>query len=67
MGISEKIGENKKANNMTVLQQQRWDSLLEKYYKAADENNLDKKMIDTIFKAIHQASINVQSQIVNEK
>lgn len=52
---------------MTVLQQQRWDSLLEKYYKAADENNLDKKMIDTIFKAIHQASINVQSQIVNEK
>ena len=67
MGISEKIGEYKKANNMTVLQQQRWDSLLEKYYKAADENNLDKKMIDTIFKAIHQASINVQSQIVNEK
>jgi len=67
MGISEKIGEYKKANNMTVLQQQRWDSLLEKYYKAADENNLDKKMIDTIFKAIHQASINIQSQIVNEK
>ncbi|MBQ5453080.1 MAG: bifunctional 3-deoxy-7-phosphoheptulonate synthase/chorismate mutase type II [Bacteroidales bacterium] len=67
MGISEKIGEYKKANNMTVLQQQRWDSLLEKYYKAADENNLDKKMIDMIFKAIHQASINVQSQIVNQK
>ena len=66
MGISEKIGEYKKANNMTVLQQQRWDALLEKYYKAADENNLDKKMIDTIFKAIHQASINVQSKIVNE-
>lgn len=67
MGISEKIGEYKKANNMTVLQQQRWDSLLEKYYKAADENNLDKKMIDTIFKAIHQASINIQTEILNQK
>ncbi|MBQ3656387.1 MAG: bifunctional 3-deoxy-7-phosphoheptulonate synthase/chorismate mutase type II [Bacteroidales bacterium] len=66
MGISEKIGEYKKAAGMTVLQQQRWDSLLEKYYKAAEENNLDTKMIDTIFKAIHQASINVQSKIVNE-
>lgn len=66
MGISAKIGEYKKANNMTVLQQQRWDSLLEKYYKAADDNNLDRKMIDTIFKAVHQASINVQSKIVNE-
>jgi chorismate mutase len=67
MGISEKIGEYKKANNMTVLQQQRWDSLLEKYYKAADENNLDKKMIDMIFKAIHQASINIQTEILNQK
>ena len=67
MGISEKIGEYKKANNMTVLQQQRWDSLLEKYYKAADENNLDRKMIDTIFKAIHQASINIQTEILNQK
>ena len=65
--ISEKIGEYKKANNMTVLQQQRWDSLLEKYYKAADENNLDKKMIDMIFKAIHQASINIQTEILNQK
>ncbi|MBR4677855.1 MAG: bifunctional 3-deoxy-7-phosphoheptulonate synthase/chorismate mutase type II [Bacteroidales bacterium] len=67
MGISEKIGEYKKANNMTVLQQQRWDSLLEKYYKAADENNLDKKMINMIFKAIHQASINIQTEILNQK
>ena len=67
MGISEKIGEYKKANNMTVLQQQRWDSLLEKYYKAADENNLDKKMIDMIFKAIHQASINIQTEILSQK
>ena len=67
MGISEKIGEYKKANNMTVLQQQRWDSMLEKYNKIAVDNNLDPKMVENIFRLIHQASINIQTEILNQK
>jgi chorismate mutase len=66
MGVSVKIGEYKKAAGMTILQQQRWDSMLAKYNKIALENNLEPKMVETIFRAIHQASINVQNKIVNE-
>ena len=66
MGVSVKIGEYKKAAGMTILQQQRWDSMLAKYNKIAVENNLEPKMVETIFRAIHQASINVQNKIVNE-
>lgn len=66
MGVSEKIGKYKKANNMTVLQPQRWDSILNKYIKIANENNLDKELITKIFQAIHQESINVQVKIVNQ-
>jgi chorismate mutase len=65
MGVSVKIGEYKKAAGMTILQQQRWDSMLAKYNKIALENNLEPKMVETIFRAIHQASINVQNKIVN--
>ncbi|MBQ9214357.1 MAG: bifunctional 3-deoxy-7-phosphoheptulonate synthase/chorismate mutase type II [Bacteroidales bacterium] len=67
MGISVKIGEYKKAAGMTVLQQQRWDSMMEKYHKIALDNGLDPKPVENIFKQIHQASINIQSNIVNDK
>lgn len=66
MGISVKIGEYKKAAGMTILQQQRWDAMLTKYNKIAEENKLEPKMVESIFRAIHQASINVQNKIVNE-
>ncbi len=67
MGISVKIGEYKKAAGMTVLQQQRWDSMMEKYHKIALDNGLDPNTVENIFKQIHQASINIQSNIVNDK
>ncbi len=66
MGISVKIGEYKKAAGMTILQQQRWDAMLAKYNKIAEENKLEPQMVENIFRAIHQASINVQNKIVNE-
>ncbi len=66
MAVSEKIGKYKKNNNMTVLQPQRWDSILNKYIQMAEENNLDKDFITKVFQAIHQESINVQVKIVNQ-
>ncbi|MCR5453647.1 MAG: bifunctional 3-deoxy-7-phosphoheptulonate synthase/chorismate mutase type II [Bacteroidales bacterium] len=66
MGISVKIGEYKKAAGMTILQQQRWDAMLAKYNRIAEENKLEPQMVENIFRAIHQASINVQNKIVNE-
>ena len=49
MAVSEKIGKYKKNNNMTVLQPQRWDSILNKYIQMAEENNLDKDFITKVF------------------
>ena len=67
MGISQKIGEYKKANNMTVLQPSRWDAILNKYVEKGAEKNLDKELITKIFTAIHQASINIQVDVINGK
>jgi chorismate mutase len=65
MDVCEKIGEYKKANNMTVFQPSRWDSILNKYIDMAKERNLDEKFVADVFTAIHDASVNVQSKVLN--
>lgn len=65
MSISEKIGEYKKANNMTVLQPARWDTILNKYITLAQQNGINPDFVTKIFQAIHQESINVQGKVIN--
>ena len=66
MRISEKIGQYKKRNNITILQAGRWDDILKKVHDMANEKQLDVDFIDKVFKAIHQASIDRQTQIMND-
>ncbi len=66
MRVAEKIGNYKKQNNITVLQSGRWDDILAKVHKQASDNNLDLEFIDKVFKAIHQASIDRQTQLMSE-
>ena len=66
MRVAEKIGNYKKQNNITVLQSGRWDDILAKVHKQAGDNNLDLEFVDKVFKAIHQASIDRQTQLMNE-
>ncbi len=61
----EAIGRYKKENNMTVLQSKRWDHLLEKNIKNGEAAQLSSDIIGAVFKAIHQESINKQTQILN--
>ncbi|NPD45377.1 MULTISPECIES: bifunctional 3-deoxy-7-phosphoheptulonate synthase/chorismate mutase type II [unclassified Lentimicrobium] len=61
----EAIGRYKKENNMTVLQSKRWDHLLDKNIKKGEEAQLSPEIIAAVFKAIHQESINKQTQILN--
>ncbi len=65
MEIADKIGAFKKRNNITVLQSARWDEIISKAITKGREKGLSNELIDTIFKAIHQESINRQIRIIN--
>lgn len=65
MKVSEEIGKYKKQNNITILQPGRWDKILEKVFAKGEEKGLDNEFLEKIFKAIHQASIDRQTEIMN--
>jgi chorismate mutase len=50
---------------MTVLQSKRWDQLLEKNLSKGAQMDLSPELISSVFKAIHQESINKQARILN--
>lgn len=66
MKVSDEIGAYKKQNNITILQPGRWDKILEKVFARGDEKGLDNEFLEKVFKAIHQASIDRQTRIMNE-
>ena len=65
MKEAEAIGKYKLENGMTVLQAKRWDHLLDKNIKKGEDANLSADLIASVFKAIHEESINKQTQILN--
>jgi chorismate mutase len=65
MKVAETIGEYKKENNITILQTTRWDEIIRKVMVKGQAKGLSKEVIDTIFKAIHQESINHQMTVMN--
>lgn len=64
--ITEKIGQYKKENNITILQEDRWKHILDNAISSGKAKNLSEDFISKIFKAIHQESINKQTRIMNE-
>ncbi len=66
MKVAETIGRYKKANNITILQSIRWDEIIKKAIVKGQAKGLSAEMIDAIFKAIHQESINHQMKVMNE-
>jgi chorismate mutase len=67
MKTVEKIGEFKKNNDMTILQNSRWSSLLERNLQMAQKYDLDEAMVNSILKAVHQGSINLQERVIGGK
>ena len=66
MKVSEEIGRYKKANNITILQTNRWNSILERAYVKGEKLGLGKEFITKYFDAVHMESINHQNKIMNE-
>jgi chorismate mutase len=66
MKVSETIGKYKKENNITILQSARWDEIVKRVMIKGRSKGLSEELIDNIFKAIHQESINRQMKIMND-
>ena len=66
MKVAETIGRYKKENNITILQSVRWDEIINKVIAKGQAKGLSADLIDTIFKAIHQESINHQMKVMND-
>jgi len=65
MKVAETIGRYKKENNITILQSTRWDEIIKKVIIKGQAKGLSAELIDSIFKAIHQESINHQMKVMN--
>ncbi|MFT4153831.1 chorismate mutase [Parafilimonas sp.] len=66
MKVSEKIGRYKKDNNITILQTNRWNAVLERAYIKGEKLGLSKEFITKYFDAIHMESIAHQNKIMND-
>jgi len=66
MKISEKIGAYKKNNNITILQTNRWNEILQRAVQKGESLGLSKEFITKYFDAMHMESINHQNKIMNE-
>ena len=64
MDVSAQIGEYKKRNNVTVVQMDRWKKILADHVAAGEEMGLSSILINKVFEAIHQASIERQGHIM---
>ncbi len=65
MIVTEAIGKVKKDNNITILQNQRWEAIIKKVAEKGVKKGLSEEFIDQLFKAIHQESINHQVKVMN--
>ena len=67
MKICRQIGQYKKDNNIAILQTSRWDSLLAKAVEKGREYGLPEQVVTEIFTAVHDASVDLQNEILSGK
>ena len=65
MKIAEQIGRYKRDNNITILQTNRWNEILDRAFLKGDKLGLSKEFITRYFDAVHMESINHQNKIMN--
>jgi chorismate mutase len=65
MKVAEKIGQYKKENNITILQTNRWNEILEAAFAKGEKLGLSKEFITKYFDAVHLESINHQTKVFN--
>jgi chorismate mutase len=66
MKIAEQIGTYKKENNITILQVNRWDEILNKRINYGKALKLNPDFTEKLLELIHTESIRRQTEIMNE-
>ena len=65
MKVSKQIGEYKKNSNVAILQTSRWDAVLAKVVEKGAEYGLPEGFVTDVFNAIHEASVEIQNQVIS--
>jgi chorismate mutase len=66
MQISEKIGQYKKENNITILQVNRWDEIMKKRTAYAKALKLSPEFTEKLLELLHAESIRRQTEVMNK-
>lgn len=66
MRISCEIGTFKKEHNMIIVQTDRYDEILNKRIKQAEEMNMNPEFMRVVLEAIHEESVRQQVDILNK-
>jgi len=67
MKIADKIGVYKKDNNVTILQTNRWNEILDRAVLKGEALGLSKEFIIRYFDAVHLESISHQNKVMYDK
>ena len=66
MKVAEKIGEYKKNNDITILQTNRWNEILERAVGKGNKIGLSEDFITKYMDAVHMESIQHQNKVMNK-
>ncbi|MGD9930002.1 MAG: chorismate mutase [Mangrovibacterium sp.] len=67
MEIAREIGRYKKENNVTALQISRWTELMNNRISLGEKLNLNKTFVQILFQLIHEDSVRMQTEIMDEE
>lgn len=65
MKVAEQIGAYKKNNEITILQTNRWNEILERAFRQGEKLGLSQEFVSRYFDAVHMESIQHQNRIMN--
>jgi len=60
------IGRLKFKDNLAIYQKERWLDILDKAINNARKNELNQKLIEQLFRLLHQESLKIQHQVFNQ-
>lgn len=66
VAIVKKIGQYKKENNVTALQINRWAQLMEDRINIGKKLDINEFFVKTLFQLIHEDSVRMQTEIMDE-
>jgi len=65
MKVAQKIGEYKKNNDITILQTNRWNEILDRAVSKGNKLGLSNDFVTKYMDAVHMESINQQNKVMN--